>query len=473
MLSELEKKGLYLNRLMEISADGFVLVDENSRVVDISQPYCDKLGWKRSEAIGKSIMDVILDSQLPRYVSSGTKLYEKDAIHRFKKETQQYEDDFCFVSRGAVFSPEGKVVGAVSQVQFIEKTAKLSKDMKALNEQLEFYKDKLQRLSEDYFSVNKIIASSQEMKRVKDATLKASEVDFNVLITGKTGTGKEVIANAIHYASSRRSMPLVKINCSAIPAELFESELFGYTEGSFTGAKKGGKKGKFEIANGGTIFLDEIADMPLSMQVKLLRVLQERQIDVIGRDKSIPFDVRIMAATNRNLEELVKNKKFREDLFYRLNVININIPSLCERKHDIPFLMDSFLEELNDKYDKDISFSEEVKKLCLNYNWPGNIRELRNAVERMYTFVEGKEIRLQHVPAFLLHGNDDKLAVNGTATSLEDVLNEVEKKYLAGVLRENDYNFKKTAEILVMHRNTLYRKLEKHNLTRINMTNEE
>lgn len=472
MLSVIEKKQLCLDRLMEISADGFILVDENSIIIDISQAYCDKLGRNRLETIGRLVSDVIVDSQLPRYVASGTKLYEKDAIHQLKKETRPYEDEFCFVSRAAVFSDEEKVVGAVSQVQFVEKTAKLSRDMKALNEQLEFYQDELHRLSAEYYSMHKIVGNSQEMKKVKEAALKASTVDFNVLLVGKTGTGKEVFANAIHYSSNKKSKPLVKINCSAIPAELFESELFGYTEGSFTGAKKGGKKGKFELANGGTIFLDEIADMPLAMQVKLLRVLQERQIDVIGNDKSIPVDVRVIAATNRNLEELVKEKKFREDLFYRLNVINIQIPSLLERREDILLLMDSFLKELNGKYLKEVKFSEEVKKLCLNYNWPGNIRELRNAVERMYTFVEGYEIRLQHVPGFLLLGYNDKHMVNGVRTPLEDMLDEVEKNYLIGILRENECNFKKTAEILGMHRNTLYRKLEKHNLTRMNMINE-
>ena len=471
MLSELELKGRCLERLMEISADGFVLVDADSKIIEISQAYCDKLGRTRVETIGKHAMDVLLDSQLPGYIASGTKLFEKDAIHRLRKDIRPYDDEYCFVSRGAVFSGD-QVIGAVSQVQFVEKTEKLSKSMKALNEQLEFYKDELHRLSAEYYSLNKIIGDSPEMRRVKEAAMKASEVDFNVLLTGKTGSGKEVFANAIHYASGRRTKPMIKINCSAIPAELFESELFGYAEGSFTGAKKGGKKGKFELANGGTIFLDEIADMPLAMQVKLLRVLQERQVDVIGSDKSIPVDVRVIAATNKNLEELVKDNKFREDLFYRLNVINIHIPSLKERREDIPILMDSFLDELNDKYDKEINFSDEVVKLCVNYNWPGNIRELRNAVERMYTFVEGDEIRLQHVPAFLLQGSTEKFSNGGEGTTLEDLLNEVERNYLAGILRENEYNFRKTAEILGMHRNTLYRKLEKHNLTRDNMVKE-
>ncbi len=471
MLSDLELKGRCLERLMEISADGFILVNKDSIIIEISQAYCDKLGRNRADTIGKHAMEVLLDSQLPGYIASGTHQFEKDAIHRLRKEIRPYDDEYCFVSRGAVFLEE-KVIGAVSQVQFVEKTAKLSKSMKALDEQLEFYRDELHRLSTEYYSMNKIIGDSSEMRRVKEAALKASEVDFNVLLTGKTGSGKEVFANAIHYASSRRTKPMVKINCSAIPAELFESELFGYSEGSFTGAKKGGKKGKFELANGGTIFLDEIADMPLAMQVKMLRVLQERQVDVIGSDKSIPVDVRVIAATNKNLEELVKDKKFREDLFYRLNVINIHIPSLKERREDIPLLMDSFLDELNKKYEKEISFSDEVVKLCLDYSWPGNIRELRNAVERMYTFVEGDTIRLQHVPGFLLQGHVEKFTPGEEGNTLESLLNEVEKNYLAGILRENDYNFRKTADILGMHRNTLYRKLEKHNLTRDNMVNE-
>lgn len=469
MLTNLEKMGLCLKRLMEISADGMIALDENSNIIDISEAYSKKLNKNRKDIIGRHILDVVVDSHLPDYIKSGKNAYEKDAVHRLVADAKTYDDDYCFVTRGTVFDQNGVVTGAVSQVQFIEKTVKLSSNMAALNDELQFYKKKLEQLTEEIYSFDGIIGISKVMDRVKSEAIKASQVDFNVLLTGKTGTGKEVFANVIHYGSKRRSKPFIKINCSAIPTELFESELFGYSDGSFTGAKKGGKKGKFLQANGGTIFLDEIAEMPLTMQVKLLRIIQAQQVDIIGSDKPIPVNVRVIAATNKNLEAMIKENKFREDLYYRLNVINIDIPSLKSRKDDILPLMSYFLGELNEKYERNVRFSTEVEEAFLHYDWPGNVRELKNMVERMYTFVEGNQIMLQHVPAGILHASLEPDHMTYRQNSLEEILDTVEKNYLMRLLRENDNNLRKSASILGLHRNTLYRKLEKHGLTRENI----
>ena len=238
-----------------------------------------------------------------------------------------------------------------------------------------YYKEEYINAAKENYCFDKIVGKSQSFLTVKKIGLKASKTNFPVLITGKTGTGKEVFARAIHTSGDRADKPMISINCAAIPEALLESELFGYEEGSFTGAKKGGKKGKFFIANGGTIFLDEIGDMPLPMQGKLLRVLQEKEIDPIGSVNSIPIEVRIIAATRKNLPEMIEKDLFREDLYYRLNVINIEMPSLSERKEDILELAGYFLTKLNLEYKTIKGFSKEVKNCLKNYPWPGNIRE--------------------------------------------------------------------------------------------------
>ena len=239
------------------------------------------------------------------------------------------------------------------------------------------------KMNIDYrMTVDDIIGESESIKRVKKNALKAAESSSTILITGESGTGKEMFARAIHFHSSRGDRPFITINCAAIPEELLESELFGYEEGAFTGAKKGGKLGMFERANKGTIFLDEIGDMSIHLQAKLLRVLQEKEIQKVGGKSGIKVDVRIISATNKNLPELVENGMFREDLYYRLNVLPIELPSLKERKGDIPLLVDYMVKVYSKKLDKNISgVSEEVLNMLEEYNWPGNIRELQNVIE--------------------------------------------------------------------------------------------
>ena len=261
--------------------------------------------------------------------------------------------------------------------------------------------------------------------------------DFSVLLTGETGTGKEVVANAIHYSSKRRRKPFVRINCASIPAELLESELFGYVEGAFTGAKKGGKKGKFELANGGTLFLDEIGDMPLPMQ-----------------------------ATNRNLEDEIKAKRFRADLFYRLNVISIELPPLRQRIGDIRLYVDDVLNQLNSSYHTDVSISFEACQLLEKYSWPGNVRELKNIVERCYVFQENGVIMAGTVSKALSSWKQDAVAEDISGKSLDMIMDEYERSVLLSAINANGGNLSKTAAALGIHRVTLYKKLEKHHISR-------
>lgn len=303
---------------------------------------------------------------------------------------------------------------------------------------------------------DEMIGKSQELQKVKNMISKAAPSMANVLITGESGVGKELVARAIHNNSSRKDKPLIIVNCSALSESLLESELFGYEKGSFTGAENL-HKGRFELANEGTIFLDEIGEINQSIQVKLLRVLQERKIERVGGEKTLDIDVRVVAATNKNLEEEVKKGNFREDLFYRLNVVRIEMPSLRERKDDIPLLMHDFLRKFNSKNSKNITgFSNKAKAAMLKYNWPGNIRELENCVESAVVMCNADEIQFDDLPVSVKEKGDEKQILIPLGISME----EAEKIIIQENLAMNNGNKSKTADILGIGRKTLHRKIE-------------
>ncbi len=302
-----------------------------------------------------------------------------------------------------------------------------------------------------------IIGKAKSWSQIISRAKKAAQVSSNVLIEGESGTGKELIAQAIHYESGRKG-PFVPINCGAIPKELLESELFGYEEGAFTGAKKGGRMGKFEAADGGTLFLDEIGEMPLEMQVHLLRVLQDKKITRLGGSKSKSIDVRIIAATNRNLREEIKRGRFREDLYYRLNVINIQLPPLRERKEDIPLLIENFMQKYCQQFHKKItSIDKEVLDILCRYDWPGNVRELSNVIENAVIFTEGDTIVSDVIPSHIREYIPIRYSREGS-------LREHEEKLIFETLKMYNGNISKTAKALGITRNTVYRKINKQRL---------
>ena len=263
------------------------------------------------------------------------------------------------------------------------------------------------------FQFENILYQSKEMDRLVQMAKMAAQNDSSIMIEGESGTGKELLVQAIHNFSNRRNGPFVAIDCSSIPRELVESELFGYVEGAFTGARKGGRMGKFELANGGTIFLDEIGEMPLEMQARLLRVIQNRTVTRVGGHEQIPIDIRIIAATNRNLEEEVNNNNFRLDLYFRLNVIHLSVPPLRERQNDVPLLIQAFLEKASKREGKQVPLiSHEAMNLLEQYSWPGNVRELENAIERAVV-LSGEVIELEHLPERLLRLNGHKGKTSG------------------------------------------------------------
>ena len=331
--------------------------------------------------------------------------------------------------------------------------------------ELDTYRDEFNKTNMARRGIDNIIGTTQDMLELKRRVLLVGTSPSTVLITGESGTGKELFAHAIHYHSNRADKPFVKVNCAAIPETLLESELFGYVEGAFTGARKGGKMGKFELANKGTIFLDEIGDMPLSMQAKLLRVLQEKEIERLGDDKTIPVNIRIVSATNRDLMSLVSEGKFREDLYYRLHVIVLHIPPLRERKNDIHGLINYAIKELNKNLNMSIlRISPEALNIILAYDWPGNVRELKNVIEAAMNFCRSNIIEPEALPYFLFSSSETATTDRPHDIDLRGSINETEKEQLIAGLKQCEGSRKEAARILNLSKSTLYRMMKKHNL---------
>ena len=326
--------------------------------------------------------------------------------------------------------------------------------------------NRLRREIQSEFEFGNIIGKSEAMKKVLETVKSVSDRDATVLIRGESGTGKEKIAGAIHYHSIRRNGSFIRVSCAALNREILESELFGHEKGAFTGAVKT-RRGRFELANGGSIFLDDVDDIPLDMQVKLLRVLQERTFERVGGEETLSVDVRIICATKKDLLEHVKEGYFREDLFYRLNVVPINIPPLRERKEDIPLLIKCFLKKFVSQYEDALpDVSQEVLDVLLAYNWPGNVRELENVIEHAVAFSKSKGISIETLPEYLRRVDirTDLLSMdlsNKQEINLQDALTEVEKKLIQWAHQKTNGNQVKMAEILGIPRTTLRNRLIK------------
>ena len=353
------------------------------------------------------------------------------------------------------------MVAGVAQVKFRLQTLDSAKRLMSEYAELEFYKEEYHKTGDCRISFDSVVGSTEAFLEKKRLGLKAARTDFPVLLTGETGTGKEVFARAIHNASSRAEKPMVSINCAAIPTELLESELFGYADGAFTGARKGGKPGKFQLANGGTLFLDEIGDMPMSMQAKILRALQEREVEPVGGSGPVSVDVRVISATRRNLPALIEAGEFREDLYYRLNVINIELPPLRCRRADILELANHFLARLNQEFQRSTVLSPEVKQCFANYQWPGNIRELDNVIKGAYATCDGFTIDMRDLPGKMALPRGPAVPGAGSGKQLTELMNDYEREIILFVLREKGGNCQRAAEELGIHRSALYKKMAK------------
>nr|WP_252187621.1 sigma-54-dependent Fis family transcriptional regulator [Anaeromonas gelatinilytica] len=459
LLKELEEEkdvSQVLNTILETAYDGIVVVDKDGYITMISKAYVKFLRLENKDVIGKHVTEVIENTRMHIVVQNG--ISEIANI-------QKVGDNYMIASRIPIIK-KGEVVGAVGKLLFrnLDELNDLYKRINLMEKELKQYKGELTKLNRSKYTFKNIIGKSKKLIDTIDLAKKGSQTDSNILILGDSGTGKELFAHAIHNHSDRSFGPFVKVNCAAIPAELLESELFGYEDGAFTGARKGGKIGKFELADGGTIFLDEIGDMPLIMQSKLLRVIQEREIEKVGGTKPKRINVRIIAATNKDLEKMISKGEYRQDLYYRLNVFTINVPSLKQRCEDIPTLSYYFLNKLNDKYHKKVKkISDRCFNYLINHKWPGNIRELENVIERAMNLINTEEVMdVEHLPKCVL----GKEYVR-SPKRLEDVLSKAEKEAIIESIKASKGNKTKAAKILGIGRTTFYEKLNKYNLTDI------
>jgi len=435
-----------------------ILLDKNGIIRMINQVFADFLGFPKEEIIGKYVLDVDKYSRFP-YVFK-TKKAEIAWKHTFEN------GHTAIVHRIPVLDDKGDLKYAVGMVLFedLEQFREIISKNRLLETEIHLIKNQLKEMYGAKYSWENIIGNSEKMSQAKFIGKRASSSISNVLILGESGTGKELFAHAIHNDSVRSFSPFVKVNSAAIPSELLESELFGYEEGAFTGAKKGGKIGKFELANGGTIFLDEIGDMPLKMQAKLLRVLQEREFERVGGNKVIKVDVRVIAATNKDLKKLIQEGKFREDLYYRLNVMTIEIPPLRERLEDIEELARVLLKKLSNQLGKYVfKISDNALEYLLAHSWPGNVRELENVLERAINLTDSDTIMPVHLPVYITQRSTK--AIDGPVRPLKDTIEDVEKEAILRCLEYTEGNKLKTAELLNISRSSLYNKMEKYGIT--------
>lgn len=356
---------------------------------------------------------------------------------------------------------------ALDILQDAKKSQELSRQLSIAQKRIEYYQSTIETLRQGKYTFDNIIGMSNQMKKIRGIAYQTAKTSSTVLIKGESGTGKELIAHAIHNASPRCNQPFIRVNCAAIPEQLIESELFGYCEGAFTGAVKGGKPGKFELAHGGTIFLDEIGDLPIIAQAKVLRVLQEFEIERLGGTKTIDIDVRVIAATNRDLGELIMAGNFRKDLFYRLNVVEIETPPLRERCEDIDYLTDYLIEKICERLNVYIvTISDEARNILRNHDFPGNVRELENILERAINFAyETGVIYPEHL---LLKGNKItfiKPVETNVELDLKGIVALAEKNAIVRALEASAGNKNEAAKLLNIHRSLLYKKIDKYKIS--------
>lgn len=443
------------NAIVESSSDGILTIDASGIITSINTCGAEILGIGKDSSIGKSIVDVVdFHPVILDVLASGIGYIDKEFILKNRNGTK-----FHFIKTATlVRDGQGNIIGVVDTFRKIKRAQTMVTKMIG---------------AYGKFNFNDIIGNSNIIKESIRLAKIAAKSSSTILVQGECGTGKELIVQSIHNASSRKNECFVSINCAAIPNELIESELFGYNEGSFTGALKGGNPGKFERANGGTIFLDEIGDMPLYMQAKLLRVLQEKQITRIGGNDVIDIDVRVICATNKDLFDECNKGNFRRDLYYRVNVLNIYLPPLRQRKEDIKEIVDYFINKMNIKINKSIiGISDEAMEYIMNYEWPGNVRELENCIERATNLCEGDSIRLEDLATNIREKKRNTNLEKGLSDgiiSFKDFdekeiesLEAVEIKEIISALKKMDGNISKTANVLKVSRNTLYNKMKKY-----------
>jgi PAS domain S-box-containing protein len=455
-LDELRQKLQFYETILDNIHNGVMITDPDGKIIFFSKTYGNFLGIDPQETIGKLCTEVIENTRMN--IVAQTRIPEINQPHRIMGQDM--------VVQRIPIEMNGELVAVFGQVMFkdVRDVHALSKKLNVLESKVEFYEKELESLRSSKYTINNIVGKSDRMVELKKLALKAAQSNSPVLLIGESGTGKELFAHAIHHASERRLRPFIRLNCAAIPKDLLEAELFGYEPGAFTGAGSKGKPGKFELAHHGTIFLDEISDLPLEMQPKLLRVLEEKETERLGGTRMTRSNFRLIAATHENLEKGVEQGQFRKDLYYRLNVIPIHIPPLRERKADIPFIAGKLIETLNRDLGTGVpKISPDVLAILENYDWPGNVRELANILERAIYAVEGDTIEIHYLPFFLQRMKQGFAKTQ--PSHLKRLREDMEKEALLHAIRVSKDNKNRAAKLLGIHRTALYKKMKKLNIS--------
>lgn len=452
--------GELLDALVDNPYECPIVIDRQGIIRFMSRYNAKIYGMKPEETIGRHISEVSKHTRMHEVLKTG-----KAEIGKAMRLGNRQQ----IVARIPLKDRRGNIVGVLGKLMFhqTEKIRELYNRVESLEEQLRYYRKEISLFKGSGRAWEQIVGESQAIQDAKKAALQAASTDASVLILGESGTGKELFANAIHFSSRRAGGPFIKVNCAAIPGDLIESELFGYKAGAFTGADSHGKPGKFELANGGTIFLDEIGDMSMALQAKLLRVIQEHEVERIGGFKPTKLDIRILAATNKDLLGMIERGIFRADLFYRLNIFQIRAPGLREIQDDIPRIAYYFLSFFRrKKVSSPTRISPAAMALLEQYPWPGNARELRNIIERAMHIAEGNRITPHDLPdrirAHRVAASDR--SSGSKPTSLRRILEEAEKEAIMDALKFTAGNKARAARMLGIHRTGLYQKLKRHEI---------
>lgn len=446
-----------IDGVLSASSDGVFVSDTTGAIKYVNERACGLVGQNSDQIIGKPIQTVLQTNLPVKIAGSGSSEVDSCDINGKK----------CIISHIPFKSSNLKdagITGIVSTVYLNDNavTEEIARKWFYLNQQVQYYKNELEKRGGGGSRFDQIVTNNSEFKKIKKEAQFIARSSSTVLLTGESGVGKDMFARGIHEASPRVKRPFVKVNCVSIPETLFESELFGYAPGSFTGALKNGKPGYFERANMGTIFLDEIGDMPMPIQAKLLQVLQEKEFTRVGGTAKQTVDVRIIAATNRDLREAIAKKTFREDLYYRLNVIEFHLPPLRERPEDIIALAESFIEKYNHILGSNVmGINEQARKALQEYHWPGNIRELENAIERAANYVWEGEIGIENLPGQIIQ-LEQKLPAS--ASTYRNTLVDFEREMLLDVLKKTNGNRSAAARMLNLSRSAFYDRLAKYKL---------
>ncbi|PSJ31378.1 diguanylate cyclase [Peptostreptococcus russellii] len=454
--STLEEKFVTLKYVTEQINEGIAAIDKNGVVILWNKFMEERYDIRASDMVGENMNDFLEDTIMERVLTTRESMND----FYYSKKIDDNTDLYGFVQANPIYYND-EFVGVVCTEVDITDATKLSQELEVANDRLAYLEDEVKSLSKNEF--DQILGKSYPFEKAKNIAKQVAKTNSSIMLNGESGTGKEVFARAIHKYSEREGT-FIPVNCSAIPQELFESEFFGYAPGAFTGATKNGKSGIFELANNGTVFLDEIGDMPLNMQVKLLRVLQEREFMRVGGREMIKVDVRIISATNKDLKEMVREEKFREDLFYRLNVVEIKLPPLRERNEDVGILIYHFLEEQCKENGKPfLKISKEAFKVLEKYRWKGNIRELKNTIENMVVLSSKPTLEVDDIPEYIIEAVKKPSNVV-YPMDLNRAIEILEINKINEALEMSKGNKSKAAKILNIPRTTLYYKINQYNI---------